>query len=69
LVASGLTSGQESSGYYSSPILRIRDYVESNPDEGFPFWLYVTPEDQAVKALAAETSGSGTPKWVPLFIG
>ena len=53
-ITSGLTSAQESSRHYSSPIPEIKDYVESNPGEEFPFRLYVTPEDQTIEALAAQ---------------
>jgi len=53
-LTSGLTSAQESSRHYSSPIPEIKDYVESNPGEEFPFRLYVTPEDQTIEALAAQ---------------
>ena len=55
---SGLTSTQESSRCYSSPIPKMRGYVESNPSAGFPFRLYVTPEDQAIEALAAQINGN-----------
>jgi len=52
--ASDLTSAQEPSNYYSNPIPKTRDYIESNPDEEFPFQSYVTPEDEAIEALAAQ---------------
>jgi len=58
-ITSGLTSAQESSRYYNSPIPEIRGYVESSPSEEFPFRLYVTPEDQVIKALAAQINGAG----------
>lgn len=56
-VASDLTNAQEPFRRYNYPVIKIRDYVESNAVEEFPFRLYVTPEDQAIKALAAEISG------------
>lgn len=56
-VASDLANGEEPFRRYSAPTIKIRDYVESNAGEEFPFRLYVTPEDQAIKALAAEISG------------
>ena len=56
-VASDLTNVQDSFRRYSIPTIKIRDYVESNAGEEFHFRLYVTPEDQAIKALAAEISG------------
>jgi len=58
-ITSGLTSAQESSRYYNSPIPEIRGYVESSPSEEFPFRLYVTPEDQAIEALADQINGAG----------
>ena len=58
-ITSGLTTGQGFSHYHSSPIPKIRDNVESNPGDGFPFRLYVTPEDQAIEALAAQINGVG----------
>jgi len=56
-ITSGLTSAQESSRYYNPPIPEIRCPVESNHGEEFPFRLYVTPEDQAIEALAAQING------------
>jgi len=56
-ITSGVTSAQEPARRYNSGIPKVKDYVESNPNKEFPFRLYVTPEDQAIKALAAQISG------------
>ena len=57
-ITSGVASPQEPARGYSSGIPKVRDYVESNPGEEFPFRLFVTPEDQAIKALAAQINGT-----------
>ena len=57
-VVSGLTNTQEPSHCYSYPISKIKAYVESNAGEEFPFRLYVTPEDQAIQALATQINGA-----------
>ncbi len=57
-ITSGIASAQETDHDYSSGIPKVRDYVGSNPISEFPFRLFVTPEDQAVKALAAQISGT-----------
>ena len=56
-LTSGLTSTQESSRYYSSPVPEISGYVEDNSGEEFPFRVYVTPEDQAIEAIAMQING------------
>lgn len=56
-ITSGVTSAQEPARRYNSGIPKVKDYVESNPNKEFPFWLFVTPEDQAIEALAAQISG------------
>jgi len=58
-VTSVLTSVQEPSRYRNSPVPTVRDHGESNPGEKFPFQLYVTPEDQAIKALSAQINEAG----------
>jgi hypothetical protein len=55
-ITSGLTSAPESSRGYSPPVPQTRDSVESNLDRQFSLQQYITPEDQAVKALAAQIS-------------
>jgi len=57
-ITSGLTSAQESSRCYSSPVPKMRNYVESNPNAEFPFRLYITPEDKEIMALAAQINGA-----------
>lgn len=57
-VASGLTNARELSRSYSYPIPTIKDYVESNAGEEFPFRLYVAPQDPAIEALAAQINGA-----------
>ena len=56
LIISGITSVQVSSCHYSSSIPQNSDYIESNPDKELCFRLFVTPEDQSIKALAAQIS-------------
>ena len=58
-ITSSLTSAQESSRYYNSPVPEIRDYVEGSPGEEFPFRLFVTPKEQAIEALADQINGAG----------
>ena len=64
LVAVGLsltshrTNVQGPSSYDSHPILKIVSYVTNNPGREFPVQLYVTPEDEVVKALAAQINGA-----------
>jgi hypothetical protein len=57
-ITSGLTSAPESSRVDSSPILNFGDSVESNPGEEFSLRQYITPEDQAIIALADKISES-----------
>jgi hypothetical protein len=54
---SGLTSAQEPSCHCSSPVPEIEGHVESNSGGEFPFRIYVTPEDQAIEALAVQING------------
>ena len=56
-LTSGLNSAPEPSHHCSSPIPAIDDHYEKNSGEEFPFRIYVTPEDQAIKALAAQLNG------------
>lgn len=56
-ITSGLASAQKPSHHYSSPIPEIGDHIENSSGEKFPFWVYVTPEDQAIRALAAQING------------
>ena len=58
-VTSGIGTTQLSPLYGSSTIPEIKDSTEINPDEEFPFRLFVTPEDQTIEALAAQISGPG----------
>lgn len=57
-ITSGLTTVSVSSHDDSSPIPEISDYAEDAPGDEYPFGLFVTPEDQAIKALAAQISGA-----------
>ena len=57
-ITSGLTDTQEPSYHNDSSIPDIRDYAESESYEEFPFQLYITPEDQAIEALAAQINGA-----------
>ena len=57
-ITSGIASAQELSRHYSPPIPETRDHVENNSGEEFPFWIYVTPEDQAIEALANQMNGA-----------
>jgi transglutaminase-like putative cysteine protease len=54
----GDTSTQEPARDNASLIPDIGGHAGSNPHEGFPFRLYVTPEDQVIKALAARINGA-----------
>ena len=56
-LTSGLASTQEPSRHYSPPIPKTGDHVENNSGEEFPFWIYVTPKDQAIEALADQING------------
>lgn len=56
-ITSGITSGQESACRYDSEISKTRVHGESNLAKEFPFQLFVTPEDQAIEALAVQISG------------
>ena len=57
-ITSGITSVQEPAISYNSGIPKVQGYVESNPDKEFPFQLYITPEDEAIKALAVQINGT-----------
>lgn len=57
-ITSGLTGTREHSRRNNSAIPDIRDYAESNPHGEFPFWLYITPEDPVIEALAAQINGT-----------
>ncbi len=56
-IKSSPTSEQGSSHRHSCPVPETRDYVENNSGEEFPYRTYVTPEDQAIQALAAQING------------
>lgn len=57
-ITSGIASAQEPSRHYSPPIPETGDHVKNNSGEEFPFWIYVTPEDQAIEALANQINGA-----------
>ena len=57
-VASDLSNAPESSQGSSRPTIKIRERADNNTGSQFPFRLYVTPEDQAIQALANQINGA-----------
>ncbi len=57
-ITSGIASAQESSRHYIPPIPETGDHVKNNSGEEFPFWIYVTPDAQAIEALANQINGA-----------
>jgi hypothetical protein len=55
-ITSGINGVPDPASFYSSGIPEAAGSVEGNPDQESSFRLYVTPDDQAVKALAAQIS-------------
>ncbi len=58
LITSHLSNMQRPASYDSHPMLKIVSYAPNNTGHQFPVQLYVTPEDEVVKALAAQVNGA-----------